>query len=390
MDTGFTGMSRVAPDGFHPNSPHCCICFDDLVIPVRPICFSCCTGEDRWRNKWCYTFLRICIHCADTYLQLDREASLRQPTVKCLICPKTVDPSTLTRATAYEIDFLYMQCLPTRTITCPYCRVWTGDLNTQLYNHIMLMCEAFLWECTCGVQYTMPTAEAHIRMCSHYSRCKDCDEHLLLTQMGRHMLRTHHKTLCCSCRMFIAVDGMTDHILNQCPERLVCCDVCMGLIRMRFFKKHLLNHYHESLRCIQTALTRLETEKTKLQQIVEMCDQHNIHPLQISIDREDREDENSIPPPAPIPLPIPTSSTDRELDSVIPSPTRTLPPSSTLSINWTGENPIEHVSPDRIMSLLVDWESDGDENHEDTHVSPVSRRSMRSRRSNRPNPSPTT
>ena len=138
--------------------------------------------------------------------------------------------------------------MTSRTVECPYCHLWAGDLNTELYNHLIIGCSAFLWECECGEHYTIASAEHHIRSCSKYCQCEDCGTPVLMTQIGKHMMDSHHKTMCCSCREFVLMETMTNHILDKCMERLVCCDICMGLIRMRFFHKHLFNHYKDSLR----------------------------------------------------------------------------------------------------------------------------------------------
>ena len=347
-------------------SPHCCICFDSLVIPVRPICFSCTTtaDKDRWYTKSCYTYLRICIRCADRYFQLDRETANRDHVVKCLICPATVDPSTLTRNTAYEIDFLYMRCMISRTVECPYCHMWAGDLNTELYNHLIIGCTAFLWECVCGEHYTIASAEDHMRSCSKYCHCEDCDAHVLMTQIGKHMMDVHQKSMCCSCRQFVHIEGMTNHILEKCPERLLCCDICMGLIRMRFFQKHLLNHYKDSIERIHSTTITLDSEKERLTNIMSICEQYDIplheadslphrmeEGLSLSSSTSTRTESEMKRDPAPrhpqniiMHFPLPT----------IPSP---------VTSNWRNTETGDHHFPGSVIvdifPALMEWD-DGD------------------------------
>lgn len=363
-------------------SPHCCICFDGLVIPVRPICFSCTTtvDADRWCTKSCYTYLRICIRCADRYFQLDRETIKRDNVVKCLICPETIDPSTLTRNTAYEIDFLYMRCMTSRTVECPYCHMWAGDLNTELYNHLIIGCSAFLWECVCGEHYTIATAEQHIRSCAKYCYCDDCGTPVLMTQIGKHMMDTHHKTMCCSCREFVLMEAMTNHILDKCMERLVCCDICMGLIRMRFFHKHLVNHYKDSLERIHSTTITLDSEKERLANIVTLCERYNVRlDLDHNTDGDLLDSTTSAAAAAPRALPLSlesplsdgittTTPPPMQRNVVMHFPLPTIP--SPVTSNWlntqTGDhnNSVSSVIVD-IFPALVEWDHDDDENNSD-------------------------
>ena len=263
----------------------CCICHDMVVIPTRPICFKC-SSSDRWSSKTCYTYLRICMHCADEYFQLTKKASGRKKDIKCLICQETMDATKNNRNTTYEIDFLFMRCLPTRLVECPFCHVWSGDLNSELYRHIITDCTHFTWECSCGQTYNKNTRQDHVRLCSKYSTCRDCNQRILSTLLSRHMLQDHKCSLCCSCRIYVSLETMSDHILNKCDERLVCCDICMGLIRMRYFNVHLQNHYTEVCKRIRTLSMNLDNEKERLSHLLDICSQSNIrlphdsfHPL---------------------------------------------------------------------------------------------------------------
>lgn len=253
----------------------CCICHDMVIIPTRPICFKC-SSSDRWSSKTCYTYLRICMHCADEYFQLTKKASGRKRDIKCLICQETMDATKNNRNTTYEIDFLFMRCLPTRLVECPFCHIWSGDLNSELYRHIITDCTRFTWECSCGQTYNKLTRHDHVRQCSKYSTCRDCDQRILSILLSRHMLQDHKCSLCCSCRIYVPLETMSDHILNKCDERLVCCDICMGLIRMRYFNIHLQNHYTEVCKRIRTLSMNLDNERERLSHVLDICSQSNI------------------------------------------------------------------------------------------------------------------
>ena len=253
----------------------CCICHDMVIIPTRPICFKC-SSRDRWSSKTCYTYLRICMNCADEYFQLTKKASDRKRDIKCLICQETMDATKNNRNTTYEIDFLFMRCLPTRLVECPFCHIWSGDLNSELYRHVITDCTRFTWECSCGQTYNKNTRLNHVRLCSKYSTCRDCDQRILSTLLSRHMLQDHKCSLCCSCRIYVPLETMSDHILNKCDERLVCCDICMGLIRMRYFNVHLQNHYTEVCKRIRTLSMNLDNERERLSHLLDICSQSNI------------------------------------------------------------------------------------------------------------------
>ena len=254
---------------------HCCICRDLLIIPVRPICFSC-SHLDHWSQKSCYTYLRICMKCADHYFQLHLPLPQRKQYIRCLICTETMNPTKMHRNNIYEIDFLFMRCMPTRDVDCPFCNAWHGDLNNDLYRHIINDCTHFSWECVCGCVYTNPTRQQHLESCSKHSTCRECRKRILTTSMTRHMLNEHKYSLCCSCRMYVLLDHMSDHILHRCDERLVCCDVCMGLIRNRLFRFHIRNHYTEITAKIRSLTMNLEIEKERLVSVLEIMNENTI------------------------------------------------------------------------------------------------------------------
>ena len=255
---------------------HCCICRDPLVIPVRPICFSC-SMTDRWSQKSCYTYLRICMKCADEYFQLDKPPSQRKKSIRCLTCTETMNPTKMHRNNIYEVDFLFMKCMPSSNdLPCPFCHEWDGTVQDDLYRHIVTECPAFSWECVCGAVYTQPNRMDHLRQCSRHSTCGECNQRILTTNLNRHMLHDHRFSMCCSCRTHVPLDDMSDHILHRCEERLVCCDICMGLIRMRLFHVHLLNHYQEITSNIRTLTLNLETEKERLHTVLDMFQENGI------------------------------------------------------------------------------------------------------------------
>lgn len=257
----------------------CCICYECLVIPVKPTCFSCASSSSHQFNqlgKNCYSYTRICMKCADAFFQLDKPTDDRKATVKCLLCPCKVNPSRLTRSTAYEIDFLLMRRMPDRIISCPYCNAWEGSGCDALYQHISNECDCFGWECPCGDIFTRRTMADHRMTCSRHTTCTVCNERISDVSLSRHMTDEHAMTMCCSCRQFIALSGMTQHIMHDCPERLICCDVCMSLVRMRFFTDHVIGHYTESHNKIRRLEGSLLTEKQRMTNIMSMCSNHGI------------------------------------------------------------------------------------------------------------------
>ena len=274
MDS-ISNPTTTTPDPPESLDVNCCICRDLLVIPVRPICFSC-TMTDRWSQKSCYTYLRICMRCADEYFQLHKPPTQRKKSIRCLTCAETMNPTKMHRNNIYEVDFLFMKCMPTRVVDCPFCNQWTGDLQNDLYRHIVHECPSFSWECVCGAIYTQPTRQDHIDRCSRYSTCRECRQRVLASGLTRHMLHDHRFSLCCSCRAYVPLEEMSEHILHRCDERLVCCDICMGLIRMRLFQVHLRTHYHEITTRIHTLNVSLETEKERLTTVLDMFQENGI------------------------------------------------------------------------------------------------------------------
>jgi len=255
----------------------CCICYELLVIPVKPVCFSCVsTTQFNQLGKNCYSYTRICMRCADSFFQLDKPVNERKTTVKCLICSCKVNPSRLTRSTAYEIDFLFMRSIPNHDMSCPYCSSWKGSGNDELYHHISNDCDLFKWECPCGDLFTRQTLSEHQTTCPRHTTCSVCGQRVSDMSLTQHMSDNHGMTMCCSCRQFIALSSMTQHIINDCPERLICCDICMSLIRMRFFKEHVISHYSECRGKIRRLEGSLLTENQRLTNITTMCGNHGI------------------------------------------------------------------------------------------------------------------
>lgn len=295
----------ISPPDIEISSDHdifhqkCCICFEDVLLPVRLKCFSCCeqhmflytTTTQTVNMKSCYTYLRVCMYCADMYFQFLKPPSERVFHIKCLICPETTNPRRLTREKAYEMDFLYMKCLGRRQTECPYCHVDLGVVShDEVYEHITQQCEEFMILCFCHLPYRRANARDHIMTCSSYKQCDLCVTTPLTVFVPKegfeqHMISCHKRILCRSCHEYVDIEGMTHHILNECRERLMCCDICMNLVRWCMFEKHILRHYHDSRTKLTSLRIQRQLECENLSNVTSIMRFYNIQHEQ----REDRQ-----------------------------------------------------------------------------------------------------
>jgi len=241
----------------------CCICLEPVIIPVEPLCFQC--GEKEGEIS-CFSMKRICMLCVETYLELQKNRSERAIKKKCLFCPTTAHLHQLPKNKTFRVDYLMMDRNPS-TIVCPLEGCDFQSNHLKVARHIFTECPSYSIECECG--FTCPRREmpTHRAKCERYRICEFCSSGILETEMPRHMYYDHDRTRCFTCHEYVSMNHLSDHILTECPERLVACDVCNCFIRHKMFKNHLRRHIVEISKNVQLIKSKLREEEHSYQHI---------------------------------------------------------------------------------------------------------------------------
>jgi len=122
-------------------SNKCCICMEEPFLPVEFICFPC------YSNKkiHCCSFYRICMLCANNYLELDKDIGERDFYKKCIFCPSLCCLHSHNRSNSYKIDFCKIVQDEANHYICPYCNIFTGS-QIQIFHHLEKDCECYYIE----------------------------------------------------------------------------------------------------------------------------------------------------------------------------------------------------------------------------------------------------
>lgn len=241
----------------------CSICLDPALIPVEPICFGCNSNAE----MSCFSMKRVCFLCAENYLDLSNPKYCRS-IKKCIYCPLTVNLQKFTKNECFRVDY-WMMGQDTEKKTCPSCP-FEGS-HIEIARHFIQSCPKFNVECECGMVCKREDISQHQKECIKYKLCVLCMENVLDTDMPRHMYYQHDKTKCFTCHQYISMPDLTNHILAECPERLVSCHVCSGYVKQRSIKKHLKEHLTKVRKSIKTMKQKLGEEKnsqTKIQNLI--------------------------------------------------------------------------------------------------------------------------
>ena len=241
----------------------CCICLEPVIIPVEPLCFQC--GEKDGEIS-CFSMKRICLLCGENYLELHKNRSERSIKKKCLFCPTTAHLHQICKKKALRVDYLMMDRNPS-TLPCPFEGCGFTSSHLKVARHVFTECNYFSIECECGHTCPRQDMPGHQSQCDRYRRCEFCNKSILETDMPRHMYYDHDRTRCFTCHEYVSMNHLSDHILSECPERLVACDVCTSFIRFKMFKNHLRRHIIEISKNVQLIKSKLREEEHSYQHI---------------------------------------------------------------------------------------------------------------------------
>ena len=232
------------------NMTECCICQGHVRVPVRFTCFDCCTRMD---PPNCHSVMRVCLYCAQEYLELNKQPHLRPVVKKCLTCPCFAYPRQLSFTNAFEKDFLLMS-MDTRTDIQCQCG-FIGNQN-ELDRHSGKDCS-----------FRLVLQPVCITMTKHEGRCKICT--MYVTNMEDHLLYQHKYIRCPFCKIMVQESYFTIHY-NECPENRIPCNTCKHAIPANRMKKHLQDHMQTALDNITEYSRLLTVAKDQLDNIIEI------------------------------------------------------------------------------------------------------------------------
>lgn len=263
----------------------CLICHESVKIPVRFRCFSCCGGSDKETD--CYSIVRVCMHCADGYLELHTVQSKRARTRKCLLCDAVAHPRNIRAATeAYEKDFLIMSLDP-RPHACPRGCSFVG-IQCDLNRHMNEKCPLRMIQCPlqgCG-WYQWGEEAAHRYDCVAYTPCTMCTSAVPKDEFEEHLKTNHQIVKCRYCTNMFKEDNVAQHG-EICIHRPIDCPVCESRMQICIMDAHLMNH----IRTLRNRMHKEEDELIKFRgvspPILQKIDtlSHNITQLYLHIHR---------------------------------------------------------------------------------------------------------
>lgn len=167
----------------------CAICKEYVRVPVRFKCFPC---DRNVYEPTCNSVLRVCMHCAREYLQLNQPRHKRAPWKRCLLCHEQTSPALLNAKTAYEKDYLLMSLDKRTDIPCPYddC-IFQGNQN-ELDRHMRMECPYRITFCNnCRLFYVSEQWTSHRDVCKGWQSCGICKEFLPRRELAEHQWSVH-------------------------------------------------------------------------------------------------------------------------------------------------------------------------------------------------------
>jgi len=160
---------------------------------------------------------------------------------------------------------------------CPYCPFQGTHLKVA--RHVFSECPDYYVECDCGYTCKRNEIDEHVATCEKFCHCDVCKTYILESEIPRHMYYEHDKTRCFTCHQFIGMNQLSDHIISDCPDRMITCEICSVFIRYKLFKNHLRRHVVEISRNLQLIKNKLKEEEqayNHIQKIIRgLSDQHH-------------------------------------------------------------------------------------------------------------------
>lgn len=242
----------------------CCICLENILIPVEPICFQCKDKDDGRMS--CFSMKRLCLACLEDYLDLRKNRYERPIKKKCLFCPKITHLHQTPKNKLFRIDYLSMD-KDKSVRKCPMQGCEFQDIHIKVAKHVFSDCPFYYMDCECGLVFMRRQIREHYMVCEKFTLCVICNVYLLKSELAQHMYYEHDKTNCFTCHQFINMNDLSNHILTQCPERLVACEICKTFIRSKLLKPHLRRHVMEIKNNVQILKNKLKEEEHTFHQI---------------------------------------------------------------------------------------------------------------------------
>jgi len=229
----------------------CMICQESVRVPVR-FMFPC---KNDSGDLSCNSIQRYCLPCARGYLGLDKLIDDRDLSVKCPLCPATLDPRRLTPARAFEKDFLLMEIDPKSDYPCFWECGFVGR-QRDLEKHILNDCQYRIMSCElCMETYSASEESTHRAVCRQRVFCAMCDDYIPSNGFMTHMYEEHQLICCDHCHTLAFIDDMSSH-LDVCPSRPVQCVYCGECFTASTYQNHLLYH----IRSLRVRLHQLKSE----------------------------------------------------------------------------------------------------------------------------------
>jgi len=215
---------------------NCIICLDPIFLPVEIICFSC------YKNNEfnCSSLIRICLRCAISFLQLDKDIEARDFYKKCVYCPSLAYLHRLNFDNGFKKDFLIMSN-DQNIYNCPYCFFFSGT-QLDINNHLEKECPKYYILCECKKVFIKENFYLHLFHCDKHLRCDLCKKFIIKKKIIDHMHYIHDHMFCNLCKTFVPKNLFEKHIESECPERLIICTFCLQLITFNKYIEHLFEH----------------------------------------------------------------------------------------------------------------------------------------------------
>lgn len=242
----------------------CCICLESILIPVEPVCFQCKDQDDGKMS--CFSMKRLCLVCLENYLDLRKHRHERPMKKKCLFCPRNAYLHQVAKSKLFRVDYFLMD-KDTSLRRCPMPDCSFQDIHIQVAKHVFSDCPYYQIDCDCGFSCQRKDISSHRQSCEKFTPCQVCHMDVLKIELAQHMYYEHDKTKCFTCHQFINMSDLSHHILSQCPERLVICEICNTFIRYKILRNHLRHHIIEISKDIQNMKNRLQEQESTFLQI---------------------------------------------------------------------------------------------------------------------------
>lgn len=245
----------------YQQSMECPICQSDVLLPVHFTCFPCECGED-----YC-----VCLQCARTYLQLNKDRHERVPQRKCVLCPRVVNPSSLSvESRCLRKNRIYMRLDPA-VHPCFHTGCDFRGTQCELERHLEKECLQRTVRCPCGASFSVASAQDHQKGCCHYTQCRVCEAHVPLDGWKKHLRREHDLVACShvGCLDTMAPHQLEKHLVSECRHRLVSCTFCREKKIFHGMATHMSRHLAESRYRVDVAAETLLVAQKDLASVME-------------------------------------------------------------------------------------------------------------------------